>query len=441
MGRPNAGTSQEVLAAAKEKAEEEDKAATAALVAKAQEKENSRKARGAAKDKVDNFNFGLSRAEAVEITRTRILERDGTNDGSKIMVGILGSANMSEEAEEIVRTLALVCARLADHAVFLTTGMDGSQRLFTDFCNSNMCYNILASGERHVYQKGRYVTAGANPKERDEVFQTLAHVLLLIEGGERSAVVAMDAQDSGTAVIPLRITGGASAGMYGCDCKKPMFATVHQWEMLSNEKIGVEMYVENVCQLIRSAASSHKEKDAGNALYAGFLRRQAKAEVRSTRGGTADPGGSGGGPVNGLQSWTAGFYRTRAKLEKAGQDFIQGDMSGYRRWPTRSAEDNLKEEAEAIRNGSPFAGSTASPSGSPRSPGSNAPYSNFQHMSVAELEESIANIDQRKVLMMMELQNRGAAHAQNVFGQMDANNDGVVTAEEFNRAYKKTASR
>eukprot|EP00929_Paragymnodinium_shiwhaense_P111616 TRINITY_DN79959_c0_g1_i1.p1 TRINITY_DN79959_c0_g1~~TRINITY_DN79959_c0_g1_i1.p1 ORF type:complete len:441 (+),score=87.81 TRINITY_DN79959_c0_g1_i1:76-1398(+) len=419
--------SKDLQAAAKEKADEEEKSITARLVRQAEDRERQKQAKTSeGRQKVDNFSFGLSLPEAVEVVRTRIFEKDRSADASKVLVGILGSTNIAKETEDLVRSLAFACSRLGEHALFLTSGSEGTQHLFTEFCSPSLCWNLLANGERHTFRHGRFVTSGANLAERDEVFQSLAKVIILVEGGERSSVMAMEAQEQGAAILPLRRTGGASAGMYGCHCRKPGFANVLLWDKLSDETSGPEAYIDNVVQLIIAAAHFYKEKDAGNSLYAGFLRRQAKAAVQVGRQDNA-------GPPNGLENWTATFYRTRAKHEKS--EFVTGDMSGYRRWPTRSAEEKLKEDA--VKLNSPRGGDSSTSPGSPRSPGVEA--QEIQNLSVMELEEHIMKIDQRKVLLLMELESRGASAAKEIFNNMDTNHDGVLDVSEFNRPYVKSA--
>jgi hypothetical protein len=277
------------------------------------------------------------------------------------------------------------------------------------------------------YEQGTTIFVGATPEERDEVFVSLGQLYILAEGGERTAKLALSAQGNGATLLPCIRTGGAAAGMYGLPLVKPMFIHEEQWEMLKSTQLPENTYAKMLAEIVQQFQSSHKpartgrEKDDPEMGYVEFMKRQAKGQndhldTKNTSREYAP---------NALSKWTHAYYKSRSKTSCREKD--EGDMSGYRRWPMRGDETKVETEAAVLRG-------SGSPPGSPRGGGDDAGSGevDMKNMSLGEIETLLTKLDNKKMILMMELKARGASNVvTDVFMQLDKNNDGVIDEEEF----------
>jgi len=96
------------------------------------------------------------------------------------------------------------------------------------------------------------VAAGENHEERMYILGQLGDVYLTVEGGPVVAKEAKAAAQRQAAVIPLKSTGGASAGMFDFPqdaLRKPSWATQEQWAKLESQALPDEMAATVVAML------------------------------------------------------------------------------------------------------------------------------------------------------------------------------------------------
>eukprot|EP00419_Tripos_fusus_P006858 CAMPEP_0172681612 /NCGR_PEP_ID=MMETSP1074-20121228/17579_1 /TAXON_ID=2916 /ORGANISM="Ceratium fusus, Strain PA161109" /LENGTH=165 /DNA_ID=CAMNT_0013500141 /DNA_START=45 /DNA_END=542 /DNA_ORIENTATION=- len=121
--------------------------------------------------------------------------------------------------------------------VVLTGGMPGVQQTFAQSLGPNFDaqVHLLPEGKTSDFGVGTDIIAGHDLPERMQIFGSLGHVYVCIEGGPGVAKEAKQAFERGAKVLPIMSTGGASSGMFDFPqgaLEKPDFVTDYQWSMM-----------------------------------------------------------------------------------------------------------------------------------------------------------------------------------------------------------------
>jgi len=168
---------------------------------------------------------------------------------------VLGGKEFNNIANrQLVEAVARqVGSMLGGNIVVLTTGNKGVQETFVaNLGNTLQVVNLVSATEASGFSRGTDVAAGENHEERMYILGQLGDVYLTVEGGPVVAKEAKAAAQRQAAVIPLKSTGGASAGMFDFPqdaLRKPSWATQEQWAKLESQALPDEMAATVVAML------------------------------------------------------------------------------------------------------------------------------------------------------------------------------------------------
>mmetsp|Transcript_40384 Transcript_40384/g.93686 ORF Transcript_40384/g.93686 Transcript_40384/m.93686 type:complete len:280 (+) Transcript_40384:36-875(+) len=159
---------------------------------------------------------------------------------ARLRVCILGgTAFLNNESEALVKAIASeVHERFNEEGVlFLTCGQQGIQETFAQNCgDGGMIRNLLVAGSCSHFRAGQDIIAGRDAEAVKSFFAEVGDVYLTVEGGPGVAQEARRVLARGATVLPLKRTGGASAGKFDFPEKalsRPAYATEEQWQQLS----------------------------------------------------------------------------------------------------------------------------------------------------------------------------------------------------------------
>lgn len=154
---------------------------------------------------------------------------------------VLGGKDFKNlENRQLVEAIARqVGVAFAGSMIVLTTGKQGVQENFVaSLGNTLPVVNLVSAAEASGFGVGTDLVAGDTLEERMSVLGQIGDVYLTVEGGPVVAKEATVATQRQAAVIPLKSTGGASAGMFEFPqeaLRKPSWATQEQWEKLESK--------------------------------------------------------------------------------------------------------------------------------------------------------------------------------------------------------------
>lgn len=209
-------------------------------------------------------------AKTLDSALQRVLRRLG--DARRITI-LGGPVLQSAATEELVKAIAGALMSLKGFScAFLTTGMPGVQKAFARHCDAagGTIFNILPVGSDSGYGIGEDLHGGSDLAARRELFQRLAEVCVVFEGGPSVAEEARTAATRGAHVVPLIRTGGAAAGRFGFPAaalERPLHATEAQWAAVC----GPEEPAEEAAAAVAS-------------IVAGFLAQGARGEKPGAAG-------------------------------------------------------------------------------------------------------------------------------------------------------------
>lgn len=180
-------------------------------------------------------------AEAVE----RLKQELGCSSRVVPVCIFVGAGSEGAASEELVRVTAeRLTACTSRQAVFITGGMPGAQKMFSEnFGDASRLWNLLPLGQRSSSDGGRGIHAGANLEQCIEIFAQLGDIYIMFAGAPAISEQARAACLRGAAVVPLE-RSGASLVSGRCSfpdqaLRRPAFASEEQWALLNREEVPV----------------------------------------------------------------------------------------------------------------------------------------------------------------------------------------------------------
>jgi len=200
-------------------------------------------------------------AAAFKETLAEAANRIRKEFGQRCCVCVLGgTAFHGKDSEALVHAIAsALCDALGPQAAFVTGGMAGVQEAFAKHCGDGSCvWNLLPEGQASGYGVGCDIHAGKDLEERKAIFGQLGDVYITVEGGPGVSQEASAAYARGATIVPLRRTGGASAGAMGFPAaalERPACATEAQWALLGASDALVADTAAAVAAIVQQAAA------------------------------------------------------------------------------------------------------------------------------------------------------------------------------------------
>ncbi|CAJ1424056.1 unnamed protein product [Effrenium voratum] len=157
---------------------------------------------------------------------------------ARLRVCILGgTAFLNTESSEFLKVFASeLHERFAGEGIlFITCGQPGIQEVFAKHCgDGSLIRNLLVAGESAHFRVGQDLLAGRDAEQVKNLFLEVGDVYITVEGGPGVAQDARKVLARGATVLPLKRTGGASAGKFDFPEKAlaPSFVPEEQWARL-----------------------------------------------------------------------------------------------------------------------------------------------------------------------------------------------------------------
>lgn len=172
------------------------------------------------------------------------------------VICVLGSTTFTNPSTEaIVVSCAGALQHLRHRVTFMTGGMNGVQKAFSQNCVGGNLFELLPIGSYGEIAHAHDLHAGTTLEQRQEVLALLGDIYLTLEGGPGVAREARIAHAHGALVIPVMSSGGASSGMFDFpkeSFNKPSWARTRHWEMLHKKDADAAEVAEAVAQLAQS---------------------------------------------------------------------------------------------------------------------------------------------------------------------------------------------
>eukprot|EP00929_Paragymnodinium_shiwhaense_P000841 TRINITY_DN101043_c0_g1_i1.p1 TRINITY_DN101043_c0_g1~~TRINITY_DN101043_c0_g1_i1.p1 ORF type:complete len:533 (+),score=163.71 TRINITY_DN101043_c0_g1_i1:102-1700(+) len=175
-----------------------------------------------------------------------------------------GTAFKDPDSKPLVEAIAQgFKASLGSSVVVLTGGMAGVQQTFAEAVGSGMpaMVHLKPVGESSGFGVGKDLSAGANLEERIQVYGEIGQLYISIEGGSGVAKEATLAAARGAVVLPLKGTGGASAGNFdfpkGC-LERPEFIKEDHWLAFTQLKAKPEAARDAIVAVVQELLDSNR---------------------------------------------------------------------------------------------------------------------------------------------------------------------------------------
>lgn len=190
-----------------------------------------------------------ARPEEERETTANAVRRLRAQMGAAPKVCILGSTTFSDPQSETMAEQMGKCLSewAGDDVVLITAGAEGVQEAMTRGCSAKChLFHLVEVGKASNFPRGRDVYAGKTVQEKKDVLGAIGDFYISIEGGPSVSQLCQAAVSRGAVVIPIRRSGGASAGMFGFPpvaLQIPSFAETVEWDVLGSREVPVETTV------------------------------------------------------------------------------------------------------------------------------------------------------------------------------------------------------